>query len=97
MKQARPELILLGLAILLNEAVQLKRLEQAMDRGARDVQPVRQLADAEPARSTGEGAKDPRRAIDRLDRSRWSCPASAPRVSDSVMVGFGIVEWPSMM
>ena len=88
MQQARTELILVGVAVLLDEAVRLQGLEQPVHRGARQSELVGELADPEPARPAGQRLEDPRRAIDRLDR---------PRRRDPEFVAFGIVESASVI
>ena len=45
MQKAGAELVLLGLAVLLDEPVRLERLERPMDRRAGDAEPVGKLAD----------------------------------------------------
>ena len=97
MEEPGTELVLLGLVILLDEAVRLKRLKQPVDSRARDPQPVRQLADAEPPGPAGERAEDPRGAIDRLDRPFRPAGPRRSELDCGLVVGFGIVEWPSMM
>ena len=68
MQEAGAELVLLGLAVLLDEPVRLERLKQPMDGRAGDSEPVGELADPEPARAAGERTEDPRGAVDGLDR-----------------------------
>ena len=68
LQQAGAELVLVGVAVLLDEAVRLQRLQQAVDRGARQLEPVGELADAEPPRAAGQRLQDARGAVDRLDR-----------------------------
>jgi hypothetical protein len=74
MEQARAELVLLGIAILLDEAVRLQRLKQSVDGRPGDVETLGQLADTQAPRPAGEGPEDPRRAIDRLDRPPLPLP-----------------------
>ena len=69
MQQAGAELVLVRVAVLLDEAVRLERLEQPVDRRPREAELVGELADAEPARAAGERLEDARRAVDRLDRA----------------------------
>src|SRR5207237_5795100 len=49
LEQARTELVLVRIAVLLDEAVRLKGLEQAVDSGPGEAETFRELADAEPA------------------------------------------------
>ena len=69
LKQARAELVLVGMAVLLDETVGLERLQQAVDSRPGEAEPVGQLADAEAPWTAGEGLQDRRRPVDRLDRS----------------------------
>ena len=48
LEQAGAELVLVGVAVLLDEAVRQQGLEQAVDGGAGELEPVGELADAEP-------------------------------------------------
>ena len=64
------ELVLVGVAVLLDEAVRLERLEQAVDGRARQPELVGELRDAEPPRTGRERLEDARGAVDRLDRAR---------------------------
>ena len=68
-EQAGTELVLLGLAILLDEPMCLKSLQQPVDGGTGDPEAIGELAYAEAPRPAGERPKDPRRPIDGLDRS----------------------------
>ena len=63
MKEPGSQLILLGLVILLDEAVRLQRLQQAVNSWACDLQPVGQFAHTKPSGSTCQGAKDPSSTI----------------------------------
>src|SRR5207245_2838791 len=67
-EQARTELVLVRIAVLLHEAVRLKGLEQAVDSGPGEAETFRELADAEPAGSARQRLQDRRGAVDRLDR-----------------------------
>ena len=86
MQQPRAELVLVGVAVLLDEAVRLERLQQAVDGRPRHAELVGELADAEPPRAGGQRLQDPRRAVDGLDRAP---PAAGARRS---ILRFGIVE-----
>ena len=88
-QQPRAELVLVGVAVLLDEAVRLQRLQQPVHRGPRQAELVGELADAEPARPAGERLEDPRRAIDGLDR------AAAAEIQKALL--FGIVESASVI
>ena len=68
LEQARTELVLVRIAVLLHEAVRLKGLEQAVDSGPGEAETFRELADAEPAGSARQRLQDRRGAVDRLDR-----------------------------
>jgi hypothetical protein len=72
MQEPGAELVLVAVAILLDEAVRLQRLEQAVDRGPGELEAVGDLADAEPARAGREELEDPRRAVDGLDHAAVS-------------------------
>ena len=87
MQQPRAELVLVGVAVLLDEAVRRERLQEAVHRRAREAELVGELADAEPPRTARQRLQDARRAVDGLDR-----PA-ASRVS----LAFGIVESASIV
>ena len=73
-----PSWYLSAVAVLLDEAVGLERLEQAVDGRRGEAEALRELGDAEPPRAAGEDLEDPRGAVDRLDRAalgelaRWS-------------------------
>ena len=69
MQEARAKLVLLGLGVLFDEPVRLQRLEQSVHGRAGDRETIRQLAHAKAPRSAGKRAKDPRSAINGLDRS----------------------------
>src|SRR5213078_1499211 len=70
--------VLARVAVLLDEAVGLQRLEQAVDGRPRELEALGELADAQPARPGGQRLEDRRRPIDRLDgpparaRGRWA-------------------------
>ena len=80
LEQAGAELVLVGVAVLLDEAVRLQRLQQAVDRGRAKLEPVGELADAEAARPARERLQDARRAVDGLDR-----PSLRPLCYDSTL------------
>jgi hypothetical protein len=88
-QQAGAELVLVGVAVLLDEAVRLQRLEEPVDGRARHAELVGELRHAEPPRARGEGLQDPRRAVDGLDR--------APRPAGRRSFAFGIVESASIV
>ena len=69
MQQAGAELVLVRVAVLLDEAVRLQGLQQAVDGRAGHPELVGELRHAEAPRPRGEGLEDPRRAIDGLDRA----------------------------
>ena len=54
LKQARAELVLVGVAVLLDEAVGQERLEQAVDGGSGEPEAVGELAHSEPSRASRE-------------------------------------------
>ena len=68
LEQRGAELVLARLRVLLDEALVLQRLQEAVDGALREAEAVGDLRHAEPPRSAGEGAQDRRRALDRLDR-----------------------------
>ena len=68
-QQARAELVLVGVAVLLDEAVRLQGLQQAVDGRPRHPELVGELRHAEAPRPGGERLEDPRRAVDGLDRA----------------------------
>jgi hypothetical protein len=88
LEQPRAELVLVGVAVLLDEAVCLERLQQAVHGGAGEVETVGDLADAETAGTARQHLQNAGRAIDRLDRAATLGLASAIRhcriVFDSV-------------
>ena len=67
LEQLRAELVLVAVRVLLDEPVVVQRPQQPVDRALGEAEPVRELADAEAAGACGEGAEDPRGAIDRLN------------------------------
>jgi hypothetical protein len=69
LEQARSELVLVRVAVLLDEPVGEKRLEQAVDGGAGELEPVRELAHTQPPRSRREGLQNASSAVDGLDRA----------------------------
>ena len=100
MQQARAELVLLRIAVLLDEPVRLQRLQQSVDRRPGDVETLRQFAHAQSSRAAGERAKDARGAVDGLDRPPL---ASGPRRVRGTFVflairhcriAFGDVDYP---
>jgi hypothetical protein len=66
-QQARAELVLVRVAVLLDEAVRRERLQQPVHSRPREAELVGELAHAEPPRAAGQRLEDPRGAIDRLD------------------------------
>ena len=68
-QEAGPELVLVGVAVLLDEAVRLQRLEQPVDGRAGHAELVGELRHAEPPRAGGQRLEDPRRPVDGLDRA----------------------------
>ena len=72
LQQAGPELIFVRVTILLDEAMGLQRLEQAVHGRPGQAKPVGELAHAQPARTAGERFQDGRRTVDRLDRAALS-------------------------
>ena len=89
MQQAGAELVLVGIAVLLDEAVRLQGLQQPVDGRARHAELVGELRDAEAPRARRERLQDPRRAVDGLDR--------APRAAGERSFAFGIVESASIV
>ena len=69
LEQSGAELVLVGVPVLLDEAVREQRLEQAVDGGPGEVEPVGELAYAEASRARRERLQDARRAVDGLDRA----------------------------
>ena len=67
-QQPRAELVLVRVAVLLDEAVRRERLQQAVHGRPREPELVGELAHAEPPRTAPERLQDARRAVDRLDR-----------------------------
>ena len=88
-QQPGAELVLVGVAVLLDEAVRLQRLQQAVDRRPGHPELVRELRHAEPPRARGQRLQDPRRPVDGLDR--------APRPAGERSFAFGIVESASIV
>src|SRR5437588_7458058 len=68
LQETRAELVLVRVAVLLDEAVGLQGLEQPVHRRARHSQTAGDLAHPQPAWAAGQDLQDSRRAIDRLDR-----------------------------
>ena len=87
-QQPGAELVLVGVAVLLDEAVRLQRLQQPVHGRPREPELVGELAHAEPPRPAGQRLEDARRAVDRLDR---------PAPSLDVSLAFGIVESASIV
>ncbi len=83
LEQLRPELVLVGVEVLLDEPVILKRPQESVHRGLRETHPVGQVAQAEPARMLAERLEDAHRAVYRLNRLLGHC-----------RIPFDIVEWP---
>jgi hypothetical protein len=75
LEQAGPELVLAGLAVLLDEAVDLQRLQQPVHGGRRELQPLGQLGHAEAPGAARQRLEDAGGAVDRLDARG---PAGAP-------------------
>ena len=73
LEQAGAELVLVRVAVLLDEAVGEQRLEQAVDGGAGELEPVRELAHTQPPRSRRKGLQNASSAVDRLDRAAFGC------------------------
>lgn len=67
MEQARPQLVLLGAAILLDKTIGLECLENPVNGGAGELETLGEFAHAKPARTAGEGSENRRRSVDRLD------------------------------
>ena len=68
-QEAGAELVLVGVAVLLDEAVRLQRLEQAVHGRPGHAELVGELRHAEPPRAGGERLEDARGAVDGLDRA----------------------------
>ena len=87
MQQAGAQLVLVRVAVLLDEAVRRERLQQAVDRRPREAELVGDLADAEPPRAAREGLQDAAaRSTDWIvPRRLW------------VSLAFGIVESASIV
>ena len=68
LEQAGPELVLLRIRVLFDEAVRLKGLQEPVDGRPRQTKAVGQLADAQAPRTAREGSQDGGRPVDRLDR-----------------------------
>ena len=88
MQQPGAELVLVRVAVLLDEAVRRERLQQAVHRRPREAELIGELAHAEPPRTAPQRLQDARRAVDRLDR---------PAPSRMVSLAFGIVESASIV
>jgi len=86
-QQAGAELVLVRVAVLLDESVRRQRLEQAVDGRSREAELVGDLADPEPPRTAPEDLQDARRAVD-----VWIV---ARRLD--VPLAFGIVESASIV
>ena len=86
LEQAGAELVLVRVAVLLDEAVRQQRLQQAVNRGAGQLETIGELAHAQPARSRRERLQDARGTVDRLDRAALGA-----------RLRFGIVESTSVV
>ena len=91
LQQRGAELVLAGVAVLLDEAVRLQRLQQPVDGGRGEPEAVGELGHAEPPGPARERLEDARGAVDGLDRA-----PRPPRIVMSSRV-FGIVESASIM
>ena len=67
MQQAGAGLLFARVAILLDEAVSLERLQQAMDGSRGELEPLGQLAHAQAPRAARQRVEDARGTVDRLD------------------------------
>jgi hypothetical protein len=67
LKQLRPELVLVGVEVLLDEAVLLQRPEEPVDRRLRQADALREIAQPEPPGVLSERLQDPHGAVDRLN------------------------------
>src|SRR5258708_21101806 len=67
LQQARTELVLLGVPVLLDKTVRLQSLEQPVHGRTGQPKPLGELAYAEPAGPAGPCLEDRRGAVDRLD------------------------------
>jgi hypothetical protein len=67
LEQLRAELVLVGVEVLLDEAVLLQGSEQPVNGRLRQADPVGEIAQAEAARMLSERLQDPHRAVDRLN------------------------------
>jgi len=83
LEQLRAELILVGVEVLLHEAVFLERPEQAVDRGLREPDAVGEVGEAEPPRMLAEGLQDADSPINGLNCLHGYC-----------RIAFDIVECP---
>ena len=68
-QQRRPELILAGLGVLLDEADVLQRPQESVDRALGQAQLAREVDDTEPTGPAGEQTQDRCRTLDGLDPS----------------------------
>jgi hypothetical protein len=67
LEQLRAELVLVGVEVLLDEAVLLQGPEQAVDGRLREPDAVGEIAQAEAPRMLSERLQDPHGAVDRLN------------------------------
>ena len=58
LEELRAELVLVAVGVLLDEAVRLERAQKAVHGALREAEPVRELADAEPARAGRRGPSE---------------------------------------
>ena len=86
------ELVLVGVAVLLDEAVRLQRLQQPVDGRPRHPELVGELRHAEPPRAGGQRLQDPRRAVDGLDRAPRAAGSEIIRVRHC-RIGFDSLDW----
>jgi hypothetical protein len=73
LEQLRAELVLVGVEVLLDEAVLLERAQQAVDGGLGEADAVGEVAQAEPTRVLPERLQDPDCPVDRLNCLRSYC------------------------
>src|SRR5690349_25148982 len=71
-QQPCAKLVLVGITVLLDEAVGRERLQEAVHGGPGEAELIGELGHAEPPRSARQRLQDPRGAIDGLDGSASS-------------------------
>jgi hypothetical protein len=77
LQQSRAQLVLVGIAILLDEPVGEQGLQEPVNGGPGQLEAIRQLADTKPSWPGRERLENARGAVDRLNRSSLRSACSA--------------------